>query len=103
MQRGDVYDVDVPDVGRRPAVIVTRNTLIGLQPSLAFARITTRVRGLRTEVPVGRTEGLDHDSVVNCGDLFTIDKRRIVRPRGSLGPAAMAHLREALAIALELD
>jgi mRNA-degrading endonuclease toxin of MazEF toxin-antitoxin module len=41
--------------------------------------------------------------VVNCGDLFTIDKRRIARPRGSLGPAAMAHLREALAIALELD
>lgn len=34
--------------------------------------ITTRIRGISTEIPVGRDNGLDHDSVANCDGIATI-------------------------------
>lgn len=34
--------------------------------------ITTRIRGISTEIPEGRDNGLDHDSVANCDGIATI-------------------------------
>ena len=43
-----------------------------------IAPITSTIRGLSTEVPVGAGNGLDHDSVVSCDNITTI-------PRGAIG------------------
>jgi mRNA interferase MazF len=101
--RGAVIDIEFPDIGRRPAVVVTRNTLIPLLSSVTVARVTSTVRGLRTEVGLGPAHGLDHDSVVNCTDVFTVPKAAVARARGSLGPVELRRLDQALRIALELD
>lgn len=103
MNRGEVVDVDLPEVGRRPAVIVTRQVAIPFLANVTVASITTRIRGLPTEVRLDRDQGLDDDSVVNCDNLFTVSKVRIGRVRGRLGPQQTHQLRIALAIALELD
>ncbi len=39
---------------------------------VTVARITSTVRGLRSEVPVGQRSGLDHDSVVNLDSIPTV-------------------------------
>jgi mRNA interferase MazF len=103
MNRGDVVDVDLPDIGRRPAVIVTRQVAIPFLANLTVASITTRIRDLPTEVWLDQVQGLDDDSVVNCDNLFTVPKTAIGRVRGELGPAETHRLRAALAVALELD
>ena len=103
LARGAVIDIDVPDSGRRPAVVVTRNTLIPLLTTVTVARVTSTIRGLRTEVDVGAAHGLDRDSVVNCTDVFTVPKGAVGRTRGSLGPVGLRQLDRALRIALELD
>ena len=59
-------------------------------------------RGLPTEVPLGHEHGLDHDSVVNCDNLFTLPKSLIGRRRGELDPESLDRLRSALLIALDL-
>ena len=84
-------------------MIVTRDDAIPALRSLTVAGITSRIRGLSTEVPVGGTEGLAHESVVNCDNLFTLPKSGFGRYRGSLGPEATHRLNRALRVALGLD
>ncbi len=65
--------------------------------------ITSNIRGLPTEVPVGRTHGLDRDSAVNCDNLVTLRKSLLVRRKGELDPESLDRLRTALRLALDVD
>ena len=102
MNRGDIYDVQFPH-GRHPAVIATRDSAIPLLRSVTVVGITSRVRGLPTEVPLGKEQGLARDCVANCDNLFTLEKRVFGAYRGSLGFDDTRRLDLSLAIALDLD
>ena len=103
MTRGDVYDVDWPGLGLRPAVIVTRPTAIEFLANVTVVLVTTRVRDLPTEVELGETNGLLEGSVANCDNMLTIPKTALAAHRGSLGPAEQHALDRALRTALALD
>jgi mRNA interferase MazF len=103
VNRGDIYEAELPVGGRRPAAVVSRDTLIPLLTAVTVAGVTSTVRGLPTEVPVGTEHGLDRDSAINCNHLATLPKARLGRYRGRLGPGELAHLDDALRIALALD
>ena len=102
MNRGDIFDADLP-IGRHPVVVLTRDTTIPVLTNVTVATVTSRVRGFVAEVSVGPDEGFGHDCVVNCHDLSTIPKRMLHHQRGRLGPASMRQLDDALRIALGLD
>ncbi len=102
LNRGDIHDVTIPG-GRHPAVIITRNEAIPLLRNVTIAGITSNIRGLSTEVLVGRAEGLGYESVVNCDNLFTLPKAGLGKQRGSLDPRQLSRLDDALRIALGLD
>lgn len=82
---------------------MTREQAIPLLKNVCIAAITSTVRGLPTEVPVGREQGLRRDAVVNCDNLFTVPKRSLESRRGALGPEQLERLRAALRIALDLE
>lgn len=103
MNRGDVCDVEWPGLGVRPAVVVTRPTAIPYLKNVTVVLITTRVRGLPTEVELGAAHGLAEGSVANCDNVLTIPKSALAAPRGQLGPAESRALDDALRIALALD
>lgn len=103
MNRCDVVEVELPQIGQRPAVIVTRQVTIPFLANVTVASITTRMRGLPTEVQLARAQGLDDGSVINCDNLFTVPKTAIGRTRGELDPAQRHELDAALTIALGLD
>jgi len=103
VNRGDVYDVEWPGLGTRPVVVVTRPTAIPYLANVTVVLITTRVRGLPTEVELGRAHGLIEGSVANCDNVLTIAKTALATRRGALGPAELHALDEALRIALALD
>jgi mRNA interferase MazF len=102
MNRGDVYDATLPG-GPHPAVIVTRDRAIPLLRNVCVVAVTSRVRDLPTEVPLGTGNGLAHECVGNCDNLFTIPKRALERRRGSLDPEQLHRLNASLKVALELD
>ena len=102
MNRGDVYDAPTP-VGPHPVVIVTRETAIPVLANVTVVLVTSTIRGLRTEVPLGPEEGLARECVANCDNLFTVPRSALGRRRGTLGPAERRRLDEALRIALGLD
>ena len=102
MTRGEVYDAELPG-GSHPAVVVTRNRAIPLLRNVCVAAVTSTIRELPTEVPLGPAQGLARECVVNCDNLFTLPKRALGRRRGALGPEQLDELNRALRIALELD
>jgi mRNA interferase MazF len=64
---------------RRPVVVLTREIARQALTNVTVAPITSRVRGLAVEVPVGPRNGLDQPSAVSCDNIQTI-------PISSLGP-----------------
>jgi mRNA interferase MazF len=103
INRGDVVDADVPGVGRRPAVIVTRQIAIPFLENVIVAMVTATIRNLPAEIPLGRAQGLDHQSVANCDNLYTVSKSALGRVRGRLDSEQLARLDAALRVALGLD
>jgi mRNA interferase MazF len=69
---------------------------------VTIAPITSTIRGLSTEVPVGRANGLGHDSVVSCDNIVTVPVSALGPLVGYLLPAQEAALAEAIRIAFDL-
>ena len=84
-------------------MILTRDRAIPVLANVTVAAVTGTIRGLPTEVPLGREHGLARDCVVNCDNLFTIPKQAVGRRRGELDPESLARLRTSLMIALDLE
>ena len=102
MNRGDVYEAPVPG-GVHPVVIVTRDRAIPILSNVCVVAVTSRLRGLPTEVVLGPAQGLARECVANADNVFTIPKKALARRRGTLGAQELSQLNEALRIALELD
>lgn len=87
----------------RPVLVLTREIVRPHLNRVTVAPITSTIRGLSTEVPVGRVNGLDHDSVVSCDNVVTIPKSTLVRHVGFLLPGQEQDLAEAIRAAFDLD
>jgi mRNA-degrading endonuclease toxin of MazEF toxin-antitoxin module len=104
MKRGEVYWADLPlGYGRRPVVVVTRSAVADVRARVTVAPVTRRVRKIRSEIPVGRAEGLGRSSVVNVDNLLTVPKDLLEPgPVGRLEKASRRRLDEALRWALDI-
>lgn len=98
-QRGDVWFADVPGDKRRPVLVLSRDPLGSVLHSVICAPITSRVRGISTEVPLGGEAGLTHESVANFDNVFLLSRARLVRRLGRASEASMDAACRALAIA----
>lgn len=103
-QRGEIwlYTFKPPDK-TRPVVILTRQSVLPLLRTAVVAPVTSTIRGLPSEVPVGLDEGLKQRSVVNLDWVQTVEQRLLTHYVGSLGEARMAEVCRALSIATGCD
>ena len=88
---------------RRPALILTRQSTLHLLTWVTVAPITSTIRGITSEVPVGRRNGLDHDSVVSCDNITTVRTGAVGNPIGLLFDDQEPELARAISDAFELD
>ena len=86
----------------RPVVILTRDVAIPRLRRVTVAPITSTIRGLSTEVPVGPEVGLEHESVISCDNLQTIGRDALKHRLGVLEISARHALYRAVRIALDL-
>jgi mRNA interferase MazF len=86
----------------RPVLILTRETAFGAR-DVTVAGITSTIRGVATELPVGTANGLDHESVVNLDDVQTIRRDDLGRFLGYLDAQQEPALHRALIRAFDLD
>lgn len=99
-RRGDVWFGDVPGDKRRPVLVLTRDPLGSILHSVICAPITSTVRGLATEIPLGRSAGLAQPSVANFDNVFLLSRRRLVRHLGRANAATMRAACAAMATAI---
>ena len=100
LRRGEIwqYRFKAPDK-RRPVLILTRQEVLPLLNTAMVAPITSTIRGLPSEVPVGVDEGLKHPSAINLDHVQTVEQRHLHHYVGSLGEATMHQVCRALALA----
>jgi mRNA interferase MazF len=108
MKRGELYRVyrgsknDPKDF--RVFVIVSRQILIDSKFStVTCAPIYTTYDGLSTQIPVGISEGLKHDSSIHCDELISIPKSMLSDFIGTLSWIKIDELKRALLIALDIE
>ncbi len=102
VRRGDIW---LADVGHktRPVLVLTRDEVIDVRANVTVAEVTTQVRGLAVEVPVGMETGIDESSVINCDGIHTIPQRRLTQQIGAIEDEVLSDVCAAIATALGCD
>lgn len=88
---------------RRPVVVLTREIARQVLTNVTVAPITTRVRGIAVEVPVGTKNGLDQPSAVSCDNIQTIPTSALGSLVGYLFSEQESALTEAILAAFDLQ
>ena len=99
VRRGDVWFADVPGDKRRPVLVLTRDPLGAILHSVICAPVTSRIRGLSTEVALDDTHGLQQPSVANFDNTLLLHRERLIRRLGRADRSAMDAACDAIAIA----
>lgn len=87
----------------RPVLVLTREPARAAMTKVTVAPITTTVKGLSSEVRVGRANGLDHDSAVSIDNVVTVPAELLGRTLGFLNPEQERALARAIVLAYDLD
>lgn len=88
-RRGEVWFAEVPGDKRRPVLVLARDPMGQLLHSVLCAPITSTIRGLSTEVPLGKEAGLAQKSVANFDNTFLLSRRRLLRRLGKARASTM--------------
>jgi mRNA interferase MazF len=98
-RRAEVWLADLDKV--RPVIVLSRDPMGALLNSVIVAPVTSRIRGLSTEVPVGPDDGIRVESVANADNLQLLARSLLVRRVGRARPQTMSRLCQAIEIALD--
>lgn len=108
---GDVVDLDLGapegrEAGfRHPAVVVTAQRILDASPSVIHAvPLTSTIRRFHSEIVLAPDAGnaLTVESAAQCQHLRSVSPRRILAVRGNVGGAALAQIRETIAVLLDI-
>lgn len=83
--------------------MLTRDAAISVLTAVTCAPITRTIRGIRTEVELGRNEGLSEGCVISCDNVLTVPLEDLDdRPVGHLDETKRSQLDRALRYALDI-
>lgn len=87
----------------RPVVILTRELARAAMTKVTVAPITSTMKGISIEVPLGRENGLEHACAISIDNTVTIPAALLGRTIGFLTEAQEAQLATAIMLAFDLD
>ena len=99
MNRGEVWWLEHPEEGRRPACILTRQAAIPLLNSVLVAPATRTVRGIPSEVRLTREDGMPDDCALSFDNLATVPKALLTERITTVAPERLDELCAALDVA----
>ena len=99
--RGDVWWCELPEVGRRPVVVLSRDAAIPRLRRTLIGPCTTTIRGIPTEVLLDPSEDpTPRKSVVNLDSVESVSVGTLVERAGRLSDERMRQICSALEIAV---
>ena len=104
MERGEVWWARLPSpIGNRPVLLLSRSEAYRVRRSVNLALITSRIRGIPVEVPLGPADGMPRPCVVNCDEVHTVALSLIDNRITGLGATKMQAVADALRFALDVE
>jgi mRNA interferase MazF len=102
--RGDVrlYSFAPPDK-KRPVVVLTRDSAISYLSTVSVAPITSKIRGVPSEVILGEEDGMKVACAVNLHNTITVAQNRLGRRVARLQALRMREICGALRFSLGCD
>ena len=100
--RGEVWWCELPEIGRRPVVVLSRNAAIPRLRRALVAPCTTTIRGLPSEVVLDPNEDpIPRPSAVNLDSVESVAIAVLVERIGHLADARMREVCAALEVAVD--
>ena len=104
LTRGEVrwFRFPKPDK-RRPVLVLSRGSALAILSDVTVAPITTRVRGIPSEVYLDAEDGMPRACAVNCDHIKTVPRARLGGRLTTLTDEKLEEVRKAVMFALALD
>jgi mRNA interferase MazF len=100
--RGELWWCELPEIGRRPVVVLSRDAAIPRLRRALVAPCTTNIRGLESEVVLEPGEDpVPQQSAVNLDAVESVSILVLVERLGRLSDARMREICAALAVAVD--
>lgn len=100
--RGEVWWCEMPEIGRRPVVALSRDAVIPRHRRVLVAPCTTTVRGLASEVLLEPGDDpVPLRSAVNLDSIESVSITILVERMGKVSGARMREICDALAVAVD--
>ena len=104
MQRGDIWWAELgTGAGRRPVLLLSRNEAYAVRELVTIAPLTTRIRGIASEVPLGVENRVPKTCVVNLDVINTVAKTCLKEYITTLDVVYMRKIEEALCFSLGIE
>ena len=100
-RHGEVWWLEDADIGRRPVLILTRDSAIAVLTGIVVAPITRTVRGIDSEIVLDVEDGLPQRCAATFDNLRTVPKMLLTSRVTLLRPIHRLNVCEALNFALD--
>ena len=103
MRRGEVWWAELPPpIGKRPALLLSRNAAYRVRTAITVAVITRSIREIPVEVMIGPEDDMPARCVINLDNILTIPKSTLTERITTLSSGKMSAVKKAIIFALDL-
>ena len=100
--RGEIWWCELPEVGRRPVVVLSRDAAIPRLRRALIGPCTTTIRGIPSEVRLEPSDDpIPRSSVVNLDSVESVPTATLVERVGRLSDERMRQICAALEVAVD--
>ena len=104
MRRGEIWWAELEQPARRrPVVLLSRDEAYSVRSLIIVAPVTTRIRRIPSEVPLGPDDGVPQDCVANLDTMTTIPKDCLVSRITTLSDKKLREVEAAIRFALGME
>jgi len=104
VKRGEIWWAELaPPAGRRPVLLLSRNEAYAVRELVMVAPLTTRIRGIPSEVPLGDEDGVPRACVINLDTITTIAKASLRERLTALSAEKLKAVEDALHFSFGLE
>src|SRR4030043_2231505 len=101
MRKGEIWWAEMePPAGGRPVVLLSRDEAYSVRSLIIVAPVTTRIRRIASEVPLGTNDGMPQDCVANLDTITTIPKDCLQSRITTLGAKKLREIAASIRFAL---